>query len=116
MVAACNQAFKQVKKGDLDGAVQSLTTASKIDPRMYVAIYRRGTIMQQHELEQAIADFNTALTIRQGVGGTDPHHQFAAEVSYRCPRPERSSLALFDLPGSCLSQWQAGCRRCHRGV
>jgi tetratricopeptide (TPR) repeat protein len=63
-VAASNQAYDQLKKGDLDGAIRSYTAAFKIDPRMYVAIYERGTIyMRQHKWEQAIADFNNALVI-----------------------------------------------------
>ena len=63
-VAASNQAYDQLKKGDLDGAIRSYSTAFKIDPRMYVAIYERGTIyMRQHKWELAIADFNTALTV-----------------------------------------------------
>ncbi|MBA2435772.1 MAG: tetratricopeptide repeat protein [Chthoniobacterales bacterium] len=63
-VAACNQAYKQIKKGDFDGAIQSYTTAFKVDPRMYVAIYERGVIyMHQHKWELAIADFNTALKV-----------------------------------------------------
>ena len=43
-VAACNQAYKQLKKGDMDGAIQSYSTAFRIDPRMYVAVYERGTL------------------------------------------------------------------------
>ena len=63
-VAACNQAFKQVKNGDLDGAIRSYTTAFKVDPRMYVAIYQRGALyMQQHKWDLAMADFNTALKV-----------------------------------------------------
>ena len=63
-VAACNQAFKQVESGDLDGAIQSYGTAFKIDPRMYVAIYQRGALyMQQHRWDLAMADFNTALKV-----------------------------------------------------
>ena len=53
-----------MKKGDLEGAIQSYSTAFRVDPRMYVALYERGTLyVHQHKWEQAMADFNTALKI-----------------------------------------------------
>ena len=63
-VAASNRANDLYKKGDLAGAIQAYSMAFKIDPRMYLALYERGTIyMEQHKWEPAIADFNQALVI-----------------------------------------------------
>ncbi len=63
-VAAANKANELLKKDDLDGAIRLYTAAFQIDPRMYLAIYERGTIyMRQHKWEQAISDFNRALVI-----------------------------------------------------
>lgn len=63
-VSASNKAAALARKGDMQGALQYYTTAIKLDPTFYLAIYSRGqAYMSLHKWSEANADFNQTLRV-----------------------------------------------------
>jgi tetratricopeptide (TPR) repeat protein len=62
MMALTIEGQKQLQKGDLNGALQTLNTVLKADPTCYPAYYvRAGVFFRQHKYDEAIQDCNEAL-------------------------------------------------------